>query len=229
MTAGAVAWISLAAAALVGGRWGWRRLDRHARADWGRVWLNRLDGLNRLFCHRYHRLRGGPVPVPPSGPALIACNHVSGLDPVLLVAACRRPVRFLIAVEQYQRWYLHWLFSAMGCIPLDRDGQPHRAYRAALRALREGEVVGIFPHGGIRDGNSGHAIKLGVLSLARSAGAPVYPVHLSGVGAPGTLLAALVVRGECELRVAAPIEAGEDVTRAETRLRAVLDGNVALN
>lgn len=224
MTA-AAGWFSLLALPVLAGWWGWRRLDRHARADWGRRWLNRLDGLNRLFCFGYHRLRGGPVPVPATGPALIACNHVSGLDPVLLVAACPRPVRFLIAVEQYERWYFHWLFSAMGCIAVDRDRRPERAYRAALRALRAGEVVGIFPHGGIRHHGGSHDIKRGVLSLARAASAPVYPVHVSGIGAPGTLLRAVWVRGNVRLRLGEPIAPGTEAAEALARLRSVLDGD----
>ena len=89
------------------------------------------------------------LPLPRSGPAIVVANHVSGLDPLLLVSASRRPLRFIVAREQYRRPELKWLLRAMGCIPVDRERQPQKALRHALRSLREGEVVALFPEGRI--------------------------------------------------------------------------------
>src|SRR5688500_11612253 len=98
-----------------------RRLERANKADWGNKWLNRLDGLNRIFCRRFHRLRHGKLSLPEEGGALLASNHVSGLVPLLLIAASRRPLRFMIAREEYERWWLKWLLRAVGCIPVERS------------------------------------------------------------------------------------------------------------
>src|SRR5690606_17846252 len=98
-----------------------------------------LDGLNRIFCRRFHRLTGR-IDLPERGPVLVASNHVSGLDPLLMIAASRRPLRFIIAREEYERWWFTWLFRAIGCIPIDRSRNPHVAFYAARRALAAGEV-----------------------------------------------------------------------------------------
>lgn len=111
--------------------YGWhrlmRRLEAANKADWGGKWLNRLDGLNRIFCRKFHRLRHAKLHLPAKGGALLASNHVSGLDPLLLIAASRRPLRFMIAREQYDRWWLRWLFRAIGCIPVERSRNPRAA------------------------------------------------------------------------------------------------------
>ena len=111
------------------------------KTDWSNFWLNRLDGLNRLFCTKYHRLGAEPLVLPEHGGVIIISNHISGLDPLLLVAAARRPLRFMIAREEYERFGLKWLFKAMGCIPVERNGRPDSALREAIRALTDGEVI----------------------------------------------------------------------------------------
>ncbi|OOY41273.1 hypothetical protein BOV91_12355, partial [Solemya velum gill symbiont] len=118
-------------------------------AEWGTPFLNRLDGLNRLFCRFVHRLPEDNFDLPETGPAIVASNHVSGLDSLLLLAASPRPLRFMIAREQYERFGMQWLFHALGAIPVDRSGRPEKAMREALNALKAGEVIAIFPHGKI--------------------------------------------------------------------------------
>jgi 1-acyl-sn-glycerol-3-phosphate acyltransferase len=169
-------------------------------ADWGRGWLNTLDGLNRIFCRRFHRLRVAPLPLPKHGPALVVANHVSGLDPLLLIAASHRPLRFIIAREQYERFGLRWLLRAVGCIPLDRAASPHRALAAARRALQHGEVVALFPHGRIHLEHEGPArLKPGILHLAKLSGAPVYPLRIDGVRGAGLTVSAVFRRSRVRL------------------------------
>ena len=179
-----------------------RRLLAASRADWGRRWLNMLDGANRLFCHRFHRLQPVQVPLPARGAALVVANHVSGLDPLLMIAACHRPLRFLIAREQYRRFGLQWLFRAVGCIPVERDGNTHRALAAARRALQRGEVVALFPQGRIHlDHEPPARLKRGILHLARFSGAPVVALRIDGVGGTGHTLRAVALRSHARLTV----------------------------
>lgn len=200
-----LAWIALP-------RW-LHHLECRAGADWSARGLNRIDGLIRLYCRRYHRLRADTVPLPSHGGAIVVANHVSGLDPLLLIASCRRPLRFIIAREQYQRLGLRWLFRWGGCIPVDRAVRPERALRDALRALRAGEVVALFPHGGIHLDHEPHRkLKGGVAALARLTGCPVVPLRIEGVRGQGFVVAALWLRSRARLR-AFPLlqcEAGEE-------------------
>jgi len=188
---------------------GWlllRGLERASEADWGNRWLNRLDGLNRLFCRHVHGLETAHLNLPDDGPALLAANHVSGLDPLLLIAASRRPLRFIIASEQYHRFGLEWLFRAVGCIPVDRTGRPERAFREALKALRAGEVVALFPHGGIHlDSAPRRPLKPGVARLARLAGIPVHTARIDGVRGQGLVVASVFLPSRARVTGFAPV------------------------
>lgn len=178
----------------------WYRLAHFAGADWGKGWMNRLDGLNRLFCRYYHRLQGASIPLPQQGAAIVVANHLSGLDPMLLVAASPRPLHFIIASEQYHRRGFTWLFRAMGCIPVTRDGRPERAFREALKALQRGEVVAIFPHGGIHlDDEPKRRLKPGAVRLAELANCPIYPVRLDGMQAQGDIFKPVFRRAHARL------------------------------
>lgn len=178
----------------------------HEGTDWGRPWLNRLDGINRWWCKRFHRLQGEPLPLPPSGPVLVVANHVSGVDPLLMIAASNRPLRFIIAREQYERWYLRGLFRAIGCIPIGRRGGHRDALAAARAALAAGEAVALFPSGGItRRSEEVVALKPGVAILAEQSGAPVIPVRIDGVGGHGFTVAAVFIPSRARLKAHPPM------------------------
>ena len=146
-----------------------------------------------------------PIPLPQTGPAIVVCNHISGLDPLVLAAATPRPLRFLIAREEYERFGLQWLFRLARCIPVERDKRPELAMRAALRALEEGEVVALFPHGKIHlPGEIPARIKGGAVRLSQISGAQVYPLHVEGVKGAGHTLLAIPLRSRIKLSTHAP-------------------------
>ena len=175
--------------------------------NWRNPWLNRLASVNRFICHRYHRLKGTLHTLPEQGAAVVVCNHFSGLDPFLLIAASHRPLRFLMAEEEYNRFGLRWLFRAVGCIPVDRKGRPERAFRAARRALEDGEVIAIFPHGGIRlDSDKNRKLKRGAVRLAQMVTCPIVPVRLDGHAAEDSIIFALIRRSNARLRCYPTIE-----------------------
>jgi len=174
--------------------------ERFAAADWGRPWVNRIAGLLCWFVYRYHRMSYTPIPLPESGGAIVVSNHISGLDPLLLIAASPRPLRFLIAREEYERFGLRWMFRLGGCIPVERAKRPELAMRAALRALNNGDVVALFPHGTIQvDADSPVKIKGGAVRLAQITGCPLYPIHISGVRGKGHTLLAIPMRSHVRL------------------------------
>ncbi len=195
-------WLLLPAVLFIGWQL-WRLLQacrRANRVDWGRGWMNLLDGLNRLFCYRYHRLNLLGLRLPQSGPVVLAANHISGLDPLLIIASARRPIRFLIAREEYERLGLNWLFRAVKCIPVDRERRPEQALRMALTALNEGHAVALFPHGGIHlDSDPPRRIKPGAVRLAQLTGAPILPLRISGIRGAGQVVSGVLLRSHARI------------------------------
>ena len=197
---------SLFVAIVLSGLWLLLRFLRHCEAsspaDWGAPLLNCLAGMIYLFCHHFHRLPATQLPLPKQGAVIVASNHVSGLDPLLLVAASPRPLRFLIAREEYERFGLSWLFRLAGCIPVDRSGRPERALREALSVLDTGEVIALFPHGGIHlDSSPPRRIKGGAVRLAQRVECPILPLRVEGIRGEGRTMLALVQRSQAQIRI----------------------------
>lgn len=129
----------------------------------------------------WFRLRvSGAENVPVHGPCLVVANHASYLDPAVLGRACPRKIEFLIRKTVFECWGLKWFFSRMNTIPVSFGGSEVATVRMAMRRLRAGRVVGIFPEG-VRsvDGELAPA-KIGVALLASHSGCPVVPVGIRG-------------------------------------------------
>lgn len=187
-----------------------RRCREAQRADWGASWLNWLDGFNRLYCRSYHRLPQVEIPLPETGGAILVANHISGLDPLLMLASSSRPLRFIIAREQFERFGLQWLFRAVGCIPVDRENSPEKAMRQAIKALRDGEIIALFPHGKIHlDSDPPRKIKAGAARLASLTGSPLIPLRISGVSAQGGVMLPVFLRGHARIQLLPVIEVGD--------------------
>ena len=134
--------------------------------------------------------------VPRSGPALLACNHTSYLDWLLLPLVVRtRRISFLAKLEYFTRGGLKgraqaYFFTATGQVPVDRAGASASAgaLRTAVRLLREGRVVGVFPEGTrTRDGRLNRG-RTGLARMAAETGATVIPCATVGtfeVAPPG--------------------------------------------
>ncbi len=134
---------------------------------------------NRLYCKILHRFSWDqPDPLPAQGGCILVCNHRSGVDPFILSACTGRIISFLIAEEYYRIPVCRSLFRWMQCIPVKRDERDVAATRKALKALREGRALCIFPEGGIMRGLED--ARLGVGYLCLRSGAPVVPALLMG-------------------------------------------------
>ncbi len=176
-------------------------------ADWDHFIINVVDGWIRIYCRYYHDFIYQPIPVSESGPTLLACNHLSGLDPLLVVAACRHPIRFMIAQEEYERFGLQWLFRAAGCIPVSRSGRVEIAFRTTLTALHNGEVVLLFPEGGINNTDQPlRKLKPGIIKLAKIANVPITVLRVDGMRGQGSTVPAILLPGRARLTVLADLE-----------------------
>ena len=118
--------------------------------------------------------------IPHSGPCIIAANHTSYVDPIVLWMACPRHVRFIVDREQYQRPLVHWVAVRTGAIPVENDPRDLGSLRRALQVLKQGSVLGIFPEGGRSDDGRLKPGKPGAALLALRAGVPLVPAGIIG-------------------------------------------------
>ncbi|HTD32276.1 MAG TPA: lysophospholipid acyltransferase family protein [Candidatus Elarobacter sp.] len=121
----------------------------------------------------------GAEKVPPSGGLIVAANHISNLDPPLLGIALPRPVSYMAKKELFAMPVLKQLILRLNAFPVDREAGGTAAIRAALRMLKEGRCVGIFPEGG-RNVTGTNEEKAGAAFLAAASGAPVVPAAIVG-------------------------------------------------
>lgn len=123
--------------------------------------------------------------IPENGPAIVAANHFSHLDGLIINAASiyarRRAVVFLAAADVYNSNLMFRIMcDLVNCIPVKRDENDRAALLKTIRLLRDGNLFGIFPEGQrSRDGGIGEG-KEGVAVIALATGFPVIPVGISG-------------------------------------------------
>lgn len=118
----------------------------------------------------------------PEGPAVVAANHPSYLDPILLSLQVKRPIRFMAWDALFRVPLLGGLVRLFGAFPVDlRRGRGGSAYEAAKALLEEGEVVGIFPEGRrSRAGRMEDELRAGAARLSLETGAPLVPATIRG-------------------------------------------------
>lgn len=157
-----------------------------------RLVIRMLHAFDRLFSRAYHRLKVlDACPLPLSGPAILVCNHTGPLDPLFLQAvSSRRLINWMMASEYMKIPVLSWVFRTIGIIPVDRSGRDSGPLRAALRALGQGRILGIFPEGRIEETRELLPFQTGVALMAIKAKVPVYPAYLDGTQRGQGMLAA---------------------------------------
>ncbi len=138
--------------------------------------------------------------VPATGPLVVAANHRSYLDPPLLGTWFPRTIHFMAKRELFKIVGLGWFISQVHAFPVDRDRADLAAFRQALRILKDGGVVGIFPEGTRNLAGEAKA-RGGAVLLAATANCPIVPVALVN-----TALAVRRLRAsKVEVRIGEPI------------------------
>jgi acyl-[acyl-carrier-protein]-phospholipid O-acyltransferase / long-chain-fatty-acid--[acyl-carrier-protein] ligase len=137
-----------------------------------------------LACHTVYRVSvTGREHLPERGGAVITPNHVSWLDPVLLLITSSRPVRFVAWSGNFENRLMLWLADLFGVILV--NARKPKMIVAALKTAREavlnGELVCIFPEGGISRTGQMLAFKTGLMRILDGTNAPVIPAYLDGL------------------------------------------------
>ncbi|WP_430391863.1 MFS transporter [Dyella sp. 20L07] len=187
-----------------------------------------------VLVNTLYRVRvDGLEQIPEEGPALLVCNHVSFMDPLLLMANLRRPARFVMYYKIFNIPVLKFVFRTAKAIPIAGQKEDpevlQRAYDEVDAALAAGELVCIFPEGGLtRDGDIA-PFRQGVARILERRPVPVVPLALRGLwGSVWSRRDSMLhrarlprrFRARVELVAGAPIEPTDArIAELETRVR----------
>ncbi len=133
-----------------------------------------------------YRLRvKGLENIPDKGPVIVVANHVSYVDALVISAACRRPIRFVMDHNIFKTPGMVWVFKQMKAIPIagakENPEMMARAFDRVKLALAEGEVVCIFPEGKLTKDGEMNVFRPGIERIVAETGAPVVPLALRGL------------------------------------------------
>jgi 1-acyl-sn-glycerol-3-phosphate acyltransferase len=139
-----------------------------------------------VLVNTLYRVRSeGTQHVPEEGPALLVCNHISFMDPLLLMANLRRPVRFVMYYKIFHVPLLSFVFRTARAIPIAGHKEDplvlQQAYDAIDAALAAGEVVCIFPEGSLTADGEIAPFRAGVEKILARRAVPVVPMALRGL------------------------------------------------
>jgi 1-acyl-sn-glycerol-3-phosphate acyltransferase len=138
-----------------------------------------------LLVHTLYRMKKCGAHFPESGAALLVCNHVSFVDALVISAACRRPMRFIMDEAIFRAPIVRTLASGMKAIPIasakDDADILERAFELIAEALRDGQLVCIFPEGRLtRDGEIA-VFRAGLTRIVTETPVPVIPMAIGGL------------------------------------------------
>jgi 1-acyl-sn-glycerol-3-phosphate acyltransferase len=186
-----------------------------------RVIVRLLQAGNVCFARIYHRLSVvSPMRLPREGAGILICNHISGLDPLMIQSACPRLIVWMMASEYYEVRGLNRIFRTVGAIPVERSGRDMAATRAAMRAIDDGRIVGIFPEGRIEPSRQLLPFQTGVAMMALRKGVPIYPAHLEGTQRGKPMLEAMLKPRVASLAFGEPLHLKETDSSREGLERA---------
>jgi 1-acyl-sn-glycerol-3-phosphate acyltransferase len=193
----------------------WRSMSRSELGP--SMWM--LYIIERLFCGLMMRWRANnpPTSIPQDGPVLIVSNHRSPADPMFLWMNIEhgrwprkvRTLDFMMASEYDSIPVLGWLTRTMNAILVDRDGQDMAPTREAIRRIKNGRIVALFPEGGINLGTDLMEPNPGIAFLALKAKVPVHPIFIHGAPQAESMITPFLKRVRVRVTYGEPIDLSE--------------------
>jgi len=118
--------------------------------------------------------------IPEKGGFILASNHVSYLDPVAVGIACPRRLNFMARHDLFFNHWFSWFISKVGAFPVKRDSADLSALKEAMRRIRNGEPLVLFPEGSRRFNGTSAEPQAGIGFLAMKLNVPVVPALIKG-------------------------------------------------
>lgn len=138
-------------------------------------------GVMSILMHLKNRyVVKGTENIPADGAVMIACNHKSNNDPIVVGITCPRKLRFLAKAELFENKIASKILTAVGAVPVHRGQGDFAAVKTTFNILKANGAVLIFPEGGRIKGGKRRKTKTGVIMIAQKAKVPVVPVHIEG-------------------------------------------------
>ena len=139
-----------------------------------------------LLINTIYKVKGtGLEKIPEEGAVILAANHVSFVDPLIIVGTVRRPVRFVMYYKIFRIPVLNFFFRTAGAIPIagrnEDEAMYHSAFEQMQQAVADGHALCIFPEGQITYDGELNEFKPGLEKLLKLQPAPVIPVALRGL------------------------------------------------
>jgi len=149
------------------------RMYRFGRLTW-RVIRHQCINARALHLDRLDR----------PGGFLIACTHLSHVEPMLVSALSKRKIDWMARQEFFKYRWAGWFLRQLDIFSVNRQGPAFDAIRTAVQRVRNGAIVGVFPEGGVAQGSAsvlrGGPIKYGVCLISLRTGMPILPVVIVG-------------------------------------------------
>ncbi len=189
-----------------------------------------------LLVHSIYRVRKIDLDkIPHSGPLVLVCNHVSFVDALILIGSIRRPIRFVMYYKIFQIPLLSFIFKTANAIPI-AGGKENpelmlKAFDQVSDALKDDEVVCIFPEGKITENGEMNEFKAGVTRILKRDPVPVVPLALRGLWGSffsrkyGNAMSRLIPRG---LFSRIDLVAGNPIAASEVSLHRLSDSVIGL-
>ena len=169
----------------------------------------------------------GSENVPRRGGVLLASNHESYLDPIIVAMPLRRPISYLARSELFTNWFFGGAILKLGAFPVRQGEGDIGAVKEAIRRLHEGRMLTVYPEGGRTKTGRIAEFQHGFALIVRRAGVPVVPVATHGAYEAWPPHRKLPGLGRVRVMYGKPIDvqgmsAREIVTLLEARIKALV-------
>ncbi len=119
--------------------------------------------------------------LPEDGSLIVMANHISGFDPPIVGCVLNRQVFFMAKEELFKNSFWGWFFRKIGVFPVRRGKPDLSAIKRALRILKSGNVLGLFPEGTRHEPGNMGKVKLGAVMLALKSESSILPIGIKNV------------------------------------------------